>query len=35
MQVTKLRSYAYFGTKQFPVNVSLLQSSELIALVKG
>ena len=35
MQVTKLKSYAYFGTKQFPVNISLLQSSELIALVKG
>ena len=35
MQVTKLRSYAYFGTKQFSVNVSLMQSSALIEKVKN
>ena len=34
MQVTKLRSYAMFGTKQFPVNISLMQSDELIQLFK-
>ena len=35
MQVTKLRSYAMFGTKQFPVNISLMQSDELIQLFKS
>ena len=35
MQVTKLRSYAMFGTKQFPVNISLMQSDELINLFKN
>ena len=34
MQVTKLRSYAMFGTKQFPVNISLMQSDELIQMFK-
>ena len=35
MQVTKLRSYAMFGTKQFSVNVSLMQSDELIELFRN
>lgn len=35
MNVLKLKSYAYFGTKQFPVNISIMQSSAFIDMVKA
>lgn len=35
MQVTKLISYMYMGSDQYPVDVSFIQSTELINMVKN
>ena len=35
MDVLKLKSYAYFGTKQFPANVSLFRSTAFIEMVRS
>ena len=35
MDVVNIASYVHYGTKQFPVNISLIRSTELIEHVRS